>query len=123
MKLWNFLIMLFISVMMAFSLAYANAEKKDDPHEGFTEEEKLIPCFECHMTETPKIYKEWYDSTHGIANVKCYQCHGTYENMKKTPELSTCAVCHEGKFVKKHTRDKKCEECHSAHIFKAKNKK
>jgi len=28
MKLWNFLIMLFISVMMAFPLAYAKAEKK-----------------------------------------------------------------------------------------------
>jgi len=89
-------------------------------HPKVTEQEKLLPCHECHKTRTPKVYEEWTASTHGIANVKCYQCHGTYENMVKTPDLSNCAVCHGSAFD--HSEGKKCWECHPAHQFVAKQK-
>lgn len=86
-------------------------------HPKVTEQEKLMPCHDCHKTKTPKVYDEWMKSTHGIANVKCYQCHGTYENMVRTPDLSNCAVCHGGAFD--HSEGKKCWECHPAHAFSA----
>lgn len=87
-------------------------------HPEVTEQEKLRPCFECHKTATPKIYTEWFESTHGIANVKCYQCHGTYEDLMKVPDVSACAVCHQEAFG--HSEGKPCWECHQAHGFVAK---
>ncbi len=93
-------------------------------HPEMTEQEMLIPCFECHQEATPDIYTEWYDSLHGIGMVKCYQCHGTFENMKTQPEASDCMVCHVGQMEKcmKHddAKDKKCSSCHNTHTFKLK---
>ena len=65
-------------------------------HPEIEEEFLLTPCSQCHKTTTREVYEEWFESTHGIANVKCYQCHGTYENFRKVPEKATCAVCHTG---------------------------
>jgi len=86
-------------------------------HPEITEQEKLLPCFECHKEATPEVYNEWFDSLHGIGMVKCYQCHGTYENMKIEPEASDCMVCHVDQ-IKKCPQDKKCWSCHTAHTFK-----
>jgi len=106
-----------IGASLAISVHMSFAGEKA-VHPAVTEQEKLMPCFECHKTATPKIYTEWFESTHGIANVKCYQCHGTYEDLKKVPDVSACAVCHQEAFG--HSEGKMCWECHPAHGFVAK---
>lgn len=87
-------------------------------HPDLTEQETFIACSECHKTETPDIYEEWYQSVHGIGMVKCYQCHGTFENLVVVPQVSNCATCHMAAMEKCPT-DKICWECHTAHTFKA----
>ncbi len=88
-------------------------------HPPLSEQEMLIACSDCHRTTTPSVYNEWYDSTHGIGNVKCYQCHGTYENLQVTPDMSqTCGSCHADK-LGEHTGDQSCWECHTVHSFLA----
>jgi len=86
-------------------------------HPEISEQEKLLPCFECHQEATPEIYEEWFNSLHGIGMVKCYQCHGTYENFKTEPEASDCMVCHADQ-IEKCPKDKKCWSCHNVHTFK-----
>ncbi len=97
------------------------AASSDFLHPELTEQEMLLPCFECHQEVTPDIYSEWYNSLHGIGMVKCYQCHGTYENLKTEPEASDCMVCHADQ-IKKCPQDRKCWSCHNAHTFKRNSK-
>ncbi len=85
-------------------------------HPELNQQEMLTPCSQCHKDATPEVYKEWYNSVHGIANVKCFQCHGTYENLKASPDEASCAACHNAQYQKR-PKDKKCWECHPAHHF------
>ena len=85
-------------------------------HPELSEQEKLIPCASCHKEVTPEIYAQWYKSRHGLDNVKCFQCHGTYENFQVEPSVGRCASCH-AKEVRHSPRDKKCWACHPAHKF------
>lgn len=89
-----------------------------DVHPRLTEQEKLIACADCHSEATPKVEKEWFDSVHGIAMVKCYQCHGTFGEFMVTPTRDNCATCH-ADMLKKDPQDKPCWECHVPHSFKA----
>jgi hypothetical protein len=96
----------------------AKAPRVDVPadHPNLSEQEKLIACADCHRDTTPDLYDTWYASTHGIGNVKCYQCHGTYEDMKKVPAVSNCATCH-ADMMMKQTDAPACWTCHPAHEF------
>jgi hypothetical protein len=88
-------------------------------HPPLSDQEMLIPCSECHQKVTPDVYTEWYDSTHGIGNVKCYQCHGTYENLLVTPDMTqSCDACHTDK-MGDHTGTQTCWDCHGPHNFMA----
>ena len=80
--------------------------------------EKWMACSECHKMETPEIYEEWYKSRHGIAMVKCFQCHGTFETFHK-PTRETCRTCH-AKQYKNCPADRPCWDCHAPHLFKKK---
>jgi len=117
-------IILLVLLSIAFT-AYAADQGKDTekkPHASLTEQEKLIPCYDCHKETTPTIYKQWYSSTHGIGNVKCYQCHNTFENMAVSPDIQqSCNSCHaEQVNDADHTEGlEKCWECHQVHSFKA----
>ncbi len=92
------------------------AAVKPSGHPVLTEQEMLTPCQECHQAATPEVYEEWYNSRHGIDNVKCFQCHGTYEELKRVPDQFACAVCHSAEF--QHTEEgKSCWDCHPAHKF------
>ena len=86
-------------------------------HSTLSEQEMLIACSECHQKVTPTVYNEWYDSTHGIGQVKCYQCHGTYENLRVSPDMiQSCGACHTDK-LGDHTGKQTCWECHDVHSF------
>jgi hypothetical protein len=85
-------------------------------HPELDSQEMLVSCASCHRDVTPDIYKQWYDSRHGIGNVKCFQCHGTYENFRKIPAETSCASCHNEQFGHS-VAGKKCWDCHPAHNF------
>ncbi|PHR28489.1 MAG: multiheme C-type cytochrome [Desulfotalea sp.] len=88
-------------------------------HPELSEQEMYISCADCHKEATPELEKQWYDSSHGIAIVKCYQCHGTFGTFKLTPTRTDCAVCHMDQLTKCST-DTACWDCHTPHLFKAK---
>lgn len=106
------------TLLMAVSVIAGDKDKVVHPE--LSEQEMLVSCADCHKEATPEIEKEWYDSVHGIAMVKCYQCHGTFETFQVTPPQSNCETCHVAMADKKHTEDKPCWECHVPHLFKAK---
>ncbi len=87
-------------------------------HPELTEQEQLIACADCHSEATPEVQKEWFDSVHGIAMVKCYQCHGTFGEFVVTPSKENCATCHADMMDKEPNT--LCWECHVPHSFKAK---
>lgn len=104
-------------VALTVSAVAGDTEKKGHPQ--LSEPEMLIDCAECHREATPSLEKEWFDSLHGIAMVKCYQCHGTFENFSLTPSKETCGSCH-ADMLKKCAQDKPCWGCHVPHSFKNK---
>jgi len=117
-----------ISILLAASavlgggsalMAGQEGKAVSEGHADLTDQQMLIACSDCHQTETPDIYNQWYDSLHGIGMVKCYQCHGTFENLVVVPEKSVCVVCHSAA-MEKCPPDKLCWDCHQPHTFKAK---
>ena len=101
-------------------VVFASAQaKSSEGHPELSEQEQLIACSQCHQSETPEVYEEWYNSRHGIGMVKCYQCHGTFENLVAVPERNTCGFCHNAALEKCPT-DKPCWQCHPAHKFELK---
>lgn len=93
-----------------------SAEKPAVAHPELSEDEKLIACSECHKEATPEVYEEWFKSRHGLAMVKCFQCHGTFETFHEVTR-ETCRTCH-AKAYDNCPKDKMCWECHSPHFFK-----
>ncbi len=107
-------------LMVVFLSISAWADTKEKAvHPELSEQEKLVACATCHREATPEVEKEWYNSVHGIAMVKCYQCHGTFEDFALTPMRETCGSCH-ADMLKKCPQDKPCWECHVPHSFKVK---
>jgi hypothetical protein len=104
-------------ILLAVSALAGDTEKAIHPE--LSEQEMLVACADCHQEATPEITREWYDSLHGIAMVKCYQCHGTFENFVVTPSRENCATCH-ADMLEKCPADKPCWECHLPHSFKEK---
>ena len=94
-------------------------------HPELNEQERLIDCAECHKDATPAVEKEWNDSVHGIAMVKCYQCHGTFETFVVEPARESCGTCHADKLENHAEKEGKvantpCWECHVPHSFQVK---
>ena len=113
----KFIMSLLWSIMLVggFTAVYAQGI---DQHPELSPEEKLQTCRGCHKEATPDIYNQWYNSRHGLDNVRCFQCHGTFENMKRVPDEAVCSVCHSGEFHKKPAGSS-CWQCHPAHAFHA----
>ncbi len=87
-----------------------------EQHPELKSNEMYVACADCHKEATPEVFKQWYSSVHGIAMVKCYQCHGTFETFRLTPTRENCAVCHK-QMVDKCPVDKDCWQCHTPHAF------
>jgi len=121
-KIRCFLITGFLTALLAGCVSgtgdspNTNAMKPVSGHPALSEQEKLIACQDCHRDATPDVYEEWYESAHGMAQVKCYECHGTFEELKTVPDETSCAVCHDAQ-CKQKTTGKQCWECHPAHKF------
>lgn len=110
-------VMLVILALLILSVPPVTGKTETVQHPELTEQEMLMPCAECHRETTPELEKQWFDSVHGIAMVKCYQCHGTFESFKVTPSKADCATCH-ADMLEKCPQDKPCWECHVPHSFK-----
>lgn len=91
-------------------------------HPELEPEERYIACSQCHQEVTPELYEEWHSSLHGIGMVKCYQCHGTFENFRVIPQVQECAVCHENT-APHYPENALCWSCHVPHSFKADGEK
>jgi len=108
---------LFFGVLALLVVSAVADEAAKVTHPELDEQDMLVACASCHEEATPEVYKEWYGSVHGIAMVKCYQCHGTFETFKVTPTKEDCATCH-ANMLEKCPGDKPCWECHIPHEFK-----
>ena len=76
-----------IAVALLLLAVSAMAAGKAKPqHPELSAQEKLIACADCHREATPEIEKQWHNSVHGIAMVKCYECHGTFGDFRRDPE-------------------------------------
>jgi hypothetical protein len=106
------------AVLTACALRSAESPRLS-AHPPLSEQDMLIACQDCHAQATSQVYQQWYQSGHGIATVKCYQCHGTFEGLRAEPSLDACAVCHARQW--EHAGGKTCWRCHPAHTFKAGN--
>ena len=111
------LIMMILAGLI-LSVPPVTSKNENDVHPELSEQEMLVACADCHRENTPDLEKEWYDSVHGIAMVKCYQCHGTFETFVVSPGKDNCATCHLD-MLEKCSKDKACWECHVPHSFKA----
>ena len=110
--------------LLASGVSFGAAGKKTptksaSSHPALSAQEMFIDCADCHKEATPEIEKEWYNSKHGLAMVKCYQCHGSFENFAVTPSRDACAACHVDQLTK-CPRDKTCWQCHIPHTFATK---
>ncbi len=105
-------------LLMFFYVSCWATDIKHESHPELNEQEMFIACADCHKETTPDIEKEWFDSVHGIAMVKCYQCHGTFETFRVNPGKANCATCHADQLDKSIAKDKQCWECHVPHSFK-----
>ena len=93
----------------------------DEPQAGHVEVEPSDDCASCHVEMTPEIHSAWFDSDHGVNNVKCFVCHGSAgSDFVKRPEPSRCLGCHgeqveslDGAFMK----GKDCFVCHEPHAL------
>ena len=112
-------LLLAVLAALIFLVQPVTGQNNKDSHPELSEQEMLIACVDCHRENTPDIEKEWYDSVHGIAMVKCYQCHGTFETFQVSPTKEDCATCHKDMLGKEGAKDKACWECHVPHSFKA----
>ncbi len=110
-----------LALLLAALLAVAAAatEKGKTTHPELSAQEMLMDCADCHREATPEVEKQWFQSKHGIAMVKCYQCHGTFETFAVTPSKADCATCHKD-MLAKCPQEKACWECHTPHAFKKK---
>lgn len=113
--LYSGLAMVILAVMIV-SIPPVTGQTEAMSHPELSEQEMLIACADCHKDATPEVEKQWFDSVHGIAMVKCYQCHGTFETFKVTPTKADCATCH-ANMLEKCPQDKPCWECHVPHSF------
>ena len=112
-------LVLMILTVLILSVPPVTGQTEKSSHPELSEQEMLMDCADCHRETTPDLEKEWFNSLHGIAMVKCYMCHGTFETFTVTPTRDNCATCH-ADMLEKCPADKPCWECHVPHSFKEK---
>ena len=118
----NVLLSVFVMALLGLTglvISATAGDKEKAAHPQLSEQEMLMDCADCHREATPEIEKQWFNSLHGIAMVKCYQCHGTFETFTITPTKATCGTCHTD-MLEKCQKDKPCWECHAPHSFNKK---
>lgn len=113
--LWAAFLVLSLSLLSQPLLTFGSGDTQD-MHPELGEQEQYIDCADCHTEATPDVYKEWYDSVHGVAMIKCYLCHGTFESFVVSPQRDNCATCHADMLEKEQGTP--CYECHIPHSFK-----
>jgi len=62
-------------------------------------------CMVCHKAVSPGLYRQWYQSAHGIHNVTCLSCHGAAQGEADAFE-------HNGAWIATLVTPKDCGACH-----------
>ncbi|ABK45516.1 conserved hypothetical protein [Magnetococcus marinus MC-1] len=66
-------------------------------------------CAECHMKESPGLWKQWNESQHGQNGVGCLDCH-------KAAEKDVDAFEHKGQNIAVLVTPKDCAQCHATEV-------
>lgn len=74
------------------------------------------PCLACHENATPGIVKQWQESKHSKADVKCHSCH-------KAKKGDPSGYGHNGFDVTAVPSPKYCGGCHAAEVKQSQNSK
>lgn len=110
-RLW---LVLITALPLAFGMVPAKKAKVTHPEVG--EEET---CDSCHREVTPEVVEAWFQSRHGMNNVKCFVCHGPVgPNFTRRAPVERCLGCHGDKvasMAKPFFAGKDCFSCHSGH--------
>jgi hypothetical protein len=76
-------------------------------------------CALCHAEVTPELHRRWFDSKHGLNNVKCTVCHGSAgADFRRRPDAARCRGCHadQAETLKQpFFKGKDCFACHAGH--------
>jgi len=112
-------LMLGVLMVLLFAVSGWARGTANDVHPELDEQDMFVACADCHKDVTPDVTRQWYNSVHGIAMVKCYQCHGTFETFQVSPGKANCATCHADQIDKEMAQGALCWECHLPHSFKA----
>ena len=77
---------------------------------SYAQEGSLIdPCISCHDEVTPGVVKQWQESKHSTAGVKCYACH-------EAKESDPSGVEHNDFRVTAVVSPRYCEGCHPLQV-------
>jgi hypothetical protein len=80
-------------------------------------------CAGCHADASPEVARAWDASPHGVAQVKCFVCHGsTGEDFTRSPPPARCQGCHAAQvtsIVPAKGEGPTCFSCHHPHTLRA----
>jgi hypothetical protein len=80
-------------------------------------------CAGCHAQATPAVAREWEESPHGLALVKCLACHGsTGKDFTLAPQPERCRACHAAEVASVTPatgKPRACFSCHAPHTLRA----
>lgn len=89
-----------MSVLLVFSVLAQAVEA--DPVAG--------KCMTCHKEKTAGLYRQWFNSPHGVHNVTCLDCHGAAKS-------DADAYSHYGATIATLVTPKDCGKCHEKEMI------
>jgi len=105
-----------VLLLLPLLLAAAPAKKAKVVHPEVDQQEA---CDVCHREVTPEVVEAWYQSRHGLFNVKCFVCHGSIgADFTRRAPTSRCVGCHNDKVESLSLpffSGKDCFACHAGH--------
>ncbi|MBL7033495.1 MAG: hypothetical protein ISR91_05055 [Candidatus Delongbacteria bacterium] len=63
-------------------------------------------CIACHKEQSPGLYRQWFESAHGLNDVSCLECHSADQG-------DVDAFHHEGALIATLVTPNDCAQCHS----------
>lgn len=92
-------------------------------HPDVAAQQGVQACDECHRQATPEVVREWDESRHGTALVKCMVCHGsTGKDFTLVATSDRCRACHADEVASVTPARGKpaiCFACHAPHRLAA----
>ncbi|MBN2425984.1 MAG: hypothetical protein JXB44_13230 [Calditrichaceae bacterium] len=81
---------------------------------SWAQNEMAGKCMTCHKLKSPGLYKQWYESQHGMHEVTCLDCHGASKS-------EADAFLHEGAYIATLVTPEDCGNCHEKEAREVQN--